>query len=814
LEKDDWEISKFPNSKFHNQIMFKNYFKTAWRNLVNNKVYSALNILGLATGMAVALLIGLWVYYQFSYDRFLPAYEQAYSVKLKTDNNGIINVNASTPLPLADAIKQNVPGVKYVAQPNWIANHLLMNGDKKIFQNGAMEGSDFLKIFQYPFLKGNSNTALQDAYSIVLTESTAKALFGNEDAMNKTVRFDNYHDLKVTGILKDIPSNSTLQFNFIIPFSYAVQNFSWVKENFSNWRNNSFETFVALQPNISYAQVEPLLRELEKKYNPEDYKVNKAEVMLQPLKDWHLYSDYRNGVAGGFIDYVKMFSIIGLLVLIIACINFMNLSTARSEKRAKEVGIRKSVGSHRSSLIYQFLIEAIFTSFIAFLFSLLFVVLVLPAFNSLTKSNISIPYSNIFFWLIIISYVLLTGLLAGSRPAFYLSSFNPVKVLKGTFQPGKTASLPRKILVVLQFSCSIALIISTIIVYQQIEYAKQRPAGYNANLLVSTDVSGSLQQNYGALKNEMLQSDLVTSVTKSSSPITDIWANQRIDNWEGKLPGESLDISTVGVSDADYFKTMGMQIISGRNFTGSLGADSLTVLLNEAAVKRMRFKQPLNQIITWHDVPQRVKVVGIVKDAVMASPFADPQPTIFAYTPDWSNVITYRLSPTVNTQTAIVKLTEIFNKYNPAYPFQYHFVDESYAAKFDIEMLIGKLAGLFAGLAIFISCLGLFGLTAYMAEQRTKEIGIRKVLGASVPQVWMLLSKEFVVLIVISCVIASPVAYYYLHNWLQQYDYRITINPFVFIIAGIAAIVITIITISFQSIKAAIANPVKSLRTE
>ncbi|HYJ62926.1 MAG TPA: FtsX-like permease family protein [Parafilimonas sp.] len=689
-----------------------------------------------------------------------------------------------------------------------------MNGDKKIFQNGAMEGSDFLKIFQYPFLKGNSNTALQDAYSIVLTESTAKALFGNEDAMNKTVRFDNYHDLKVTGILKDIPSNSTLQFNFIIPFSYAVQNFSWVKENFSNWRNNSFETFVALQPNISYAQVEPLLRELEKKYNPEDYKVNKAEVMLQPLKDWHLYSDYRNGVAGGFIDYVKMFSIIGLLVLIIACINFMNLSTARSEKRAKEVGIRKSVGSHRSSLIYQFLIEAIFIAFIAFLFSLLFVVLVLPAFNSLTKSNISIPYNNTFFWLIIISYVLLVGLLAGSRPAFYLSSFNPVKVLKGTFQPGKTASLPRKILVVLQFSCSIALIISTIIVYQQIEYAKQRPAGYNANLLVSTDVSGSLQQNYEALKNEMLQSGLVTSVTKSSSPITDIWANQRIDNWEGKLPGESLDISTVGVSDADYFKTMGMQIISGRNFTGSLGADSLTVLLNEAAVKRMRFKQPLNQIITWHDVPQRVKVVGIVKDAVMASPFADAQPTIFAYTPDWSNVITYRLSPTVNTQTAIVKLTEIFNKYNPAYPFQYHFVDESYAAKFDIEMLIGKLAELFAGLAIFISCLGLFGLAAYMAEQRTKEIGIRKVLGASVPQVWTLLSKEFVVLIVISCVIASPVAYYYLHNWLQQYDYRITINPFVFIIAGIAAIVITIITISFQSIKAAIANPVKSLRTE
>jgi len=484
-----------------------------------------------------------------------------------------------------------------------------------------------------------------------------------------------------------------LQFNYIVPFNYALQNYDWVNQERLNWRNNSCETFVALEPNVSYEQIEPALRELEKKYNPEDYKVNKAEVMLQPLKDWHLYSDYKNGVAGGFIDYVKMFSIIGLLVLIIACINFMNLSTARSEKRAKEVGIRKSVGSHRGSLIYQFLIEAVFTTFIAFLFALLFVVLALPAFNMLTKSNIRVPYNNIFFWLIITGYILLTGLLAGSRPAFYLSSFNPIKVLKGTFRAGKGASLSRKVLVVMQFSCSVALIISTIIVYQQIKYAKERPAGYNANLLVSTDISGSLQQNYEALKNEMLQSGAVTSVTKSSSPVTDIWSSQRIDNWEGKLPDESLALSIVAVSDADYFRTMGMQIINGRNFTGSLDADSLTVLLNEAAVRLMHYKQPLNQIITWHfPAPQHVKVVGIVKDAVMASPFADAQPTIFAYTPNWSNFITYRLSPTVNTQTAIAQLTDIFNKYNPAYPYQYYFVDESYAAKLDFETLIGKLA--------------------------------------------------------------------------------------------------------------------------
>ena len=794
--------------------MFKNYVKTAWRGLLKNKAYSAINILGLATGMAVSLMIGLWVYYQFSYDRFLPGYQEAYSVKLRTSNNGIINVDAGTPLPLAEAIKQNVPGIKYVSQPNWIASHLLSNGKKKIFQNGAIEGIDFLKIFQYPFLEGNSNTALQDPYSIVLSQSTAKALFGNEDAMNKTVRFDNSQNLKVTGILKDLPSNSTLQFNYIVPFSYALQNYSWLSKDMDNWRDNSFETFVALEPNVSYDQVDPVLRELEKKYNPEDYKVNRAEVIMQPLKDWHLYSDYKNGVAAGFIDYVKMFAIIGLLVLIIACINFMNLSTARSEKRAREVGIRKSVGSLRSSLIYQFLIEAILTALIAFLLALLFVELLLPAFNSLTQSDIIIPYHNVFFWVIITAYVFITGLLAGSRPAFYLSSLNPVKVLKGTFKAGKASSLSRKILVILQFSCSIALMISTIIIYQQIEYAKKRPAGYNENLLVNTDISGSLQQNYEALKNDMLQSGMVTTVTKSSSPVTDIWGNQRIDNWEGKLPGESLNLSTVAVSDADYFKTMGMQIISGRNFRGLPGADSLSVLLNEAAVKRMRYKQPLNQTITWHDVPQRVRVVGIVKDAVMTSPFSDAQPTIFAYNPEWANVITYRLAPTVNTHTAIARLSEIFNKYNPAYPYEYHFTDESYAAKFDFEILIGRLAGIFAALAIFISCLGLFGLAAYMAEQRTKEIGIRKVLGASVPHVWILLSKEFIVLVVISCIIASPAAYYYLYAWLQQYDYRITINPLVFILAGVAAILITIITISFQAIKAAMANPVKSLRTE
>lgn len=795
--------------------MLKNYFKTAWRNLVHNKVYSALNILGLAIGMTVSLLIGLWVYYQFSYDRFLPGYQQAYQVWVKTTTNGGTGVQNTTPLPLATAIKNDVPGVKYVTQTEWFNSHSLVTADKKLYLRGAEAGEDFLKIFQFPLLEGNAAAVLQDPSSIVLTQSTAKALFGDEEPVGKTIRIDNDYNAKVTGVLKDLPGNSSLQFNFVLAFSYSLQNYEWVSRNLNNWRNSSWQTFVALQPGVSYAQIAPALSQLQEKYNPGDYKIYQTKPFLHPLKDWHLYSDFRNGVAvGGFIDYVKMFSIIGLLVLFIACINFMNLSTARSERRAREVGVRKAIGSQRKDLILQFLVESFAITFIAFVISLLFTTLVLPSFNILTGTKLVIPWSNAVFWMVMISYVLFTGLLAGSRPAFYLSSFHPVKVLKGAIQAGRSATLSRKVLVVLQFSCSIALIISTIIIYQQIQHAKDRPIGYDADRLMMTDASADLKKNYDAFKNELLSSGIVSAVTKSSSPATDIWADQRIDDWQGKQAGESLNLATVAVSDADYFKTMGMQLEKGTNWTGNLAADSLHVILNEAAVIRMRYKEPLNQVITWHDVPQRVKVIGIVKNSLMASPFSPAAPTIFIYDPGWGNIITYRLAPHVNTQAAITRLTTIFNKYNPSYPYLYKFVDQSYASKFGLENLIGKLAGLFAALAIFISCLGLFGLAAYMAEQRTKEIGIRKVLGASISQVWFLLSKDFIVLVLISCLIASPIALYFLRDWLLKYEYRISIGPLVFVVAALVALVITLLTISFQAIKAALANPVNSLRSE
>ncbi|MGN7818940.1 ABC transporter permease [Chitinophaga sp. 22536] len=791
--------------------MLLNYFKTAWRSLTNNKAYSALNIFGLAIGMAVALLIGLWVYYQFSFDRFLPGHQHTSQVMYKTVYNGDILTQRSTSYPLAEVLKKEVPGIRYVVQTDWTAWHGLVAKEKKLYLNGVTAGPDFLKVFEYPLLRGKAGDVLNDMHSIVLTASTAKALFGDTDPLDQIVRLDNQTDLKVTGILEDIPSNSTFRFNYIVPLDYMVKVLHWGTQ----WGNNSFQTFVSLEPHASFDQVSANMRMLLKKYSVEEYSIARSELFMQPMSQWHLQADFKNGVvSGGLLDYVKMFSFIGLLVLLIACINFMNLSTARSEKRAREVGIRKAIGSHRNDLVFQFLLESLMITLISFVISLVLVQVALPSFNALTNSNIRIPYDSAVFWGILTVYVLLTALLAGGRPAFYLSSFQPVKVLKGTLHTGKAAALPRKVLVMVQFTCSVALMITTIVIYQQIQHAKDRPKGYDTQRLMMTDNSPDMNRNYDALKNDLLQTGVVSSVTKSSSPVTGIWVTNNIREWQGKQPGESLELGTTAVSDADYFKTTGMTVIAGRTFAGNLASDTDYIVLNESAVKRMRFKDPINQIIRWSEPRKTQKVIGVVKDALMGSPYSSVPPCMFLYNPDWANVITYRLAPGVPTDKAIAALTPVFNKHNPFYSYRYQFVNDAYADKFGFETLVGNLAGVFAILAIFISCLGLFGLAAYMAEQRTKEIGIRKVLGASISQVWLLLSKDFVVLAVLSCIAAAPLTWYLLHRWLQQYEYRINISAGVLFVTALGAVAITIVTVSFQSIRAALADPVKSLKAE
>ncbi len=790
--------------------MFKSYFKVGWRHLTRSTGFTLLNVLGLATGMSVAWLIGLWVHYQYSYDKFLPAYKQLYQVQRNFNDNGDTVTFTNTSLKLADALRAQVPEIEYVAESDLMESHGLMTGDKKIYTKGAQVGGDFLKMFQYPLLSGHVNTVFKDPYSIVLTQSTAKALFGNENPVGKLVRFDNKNDLKVTGILEDLPPASTLQFNFLVPFSYYEQTEYWVKEGrTADFSYNAFQQFVRLKPGAKYAQVAAKIKDMEKTETNNINAMN-TDVILQPLQHWHLYSTYENGKeAGGMIQYVKMFGIIGLLVYLIACMNFINLTTARSEKRAKEVGVRKAIGSLRKHLIIQFLSETFSLSFIAFVISILATLSVLPAFNALSGTKIKIPFSMPLFWLVGIGSVFITTFIAGIVPALYLSSFTPVKVLKNNRQAGKAASLPRKILVVTQFSCSVALIISTIVIYKQIHYAKDRPIGYNINRIMVTDLNSDLAYRYRAIKSELLQNNIAESVSAASSPATDILWHSHIDDWPGKYPGETVAVATIQTAE-DYFKTLHITVKAGRDFI--MDADTSNAILNEAAVKRLRLTQPLDKIISWQG--RTLRIIGVVNNALMISPFAHPEPILFLYHPSYENFLIYRLPPLTKMHEAIIKLTDVFNKYNPAFPYTYQFADQSYAAKFNLEVLIGKLAGLFAGLAIFISCLGLFGLAAYIAEQRTKEIGIRKVLGASVSQLWLLLSKEFILLVVLSCTIASPIAFYFLHNWLLGYAYRVRIGAEVFIAAAVLSVFITVITISFQSIKAAMANPVKSLRTE
>ncbi len=791
--------------------MIRNYLKTAWRNISRSKGYSALNILGLATGMAVTLLIGLWGHNEWSFNRFLPEYRKLYQVRSNYSMDGVVSTENSTPLKLSEVLRTQIPEIEFVSETDWFGNHGLKVADKKLYVNGGQVQEDFLKLFQFPLLLGNADRVLKDPYSIVLTESTARALFGDEDPINKTIRFDNKNDLKVTGVLKDPPANSSFQFHFLAPFSYFEQTEPWVKtmRSMPFGSGNAFQQFVRLKPGVSYAQVAAKIKNLQK--GGDDLNANSTEVVLQPIQDWHLYTEYKNGVpTGGYIEYLRLFGIIGFFVLSIACINFVNLTTARSEKRAREVGIRKAIGSQRQDLIIQFLAESFMLVVFAFVLCIILVQLSLPAFNALTNNQISIPYSNGWFWVLMATCICVTSLAAGSRPAFYLSSFQPVRVLKGSLHIGKLATLPRKVLVVLQFTCSIALIISTFIVYQQIQYAKNRPTGYDLNRLMMTGMSEDLVNNYTALKNELLQTGIAESVTTASAPAANIYLHDDISNWPGKNAGERMSMGVIWVNK-DYFKTLGMKIQQGMDFNGV--SDKTTVILNEAAVTRLGLKQPLKQTL---DYDTTRTIIGVVKDALTQSPFnpADPTMFLYDYAPASQSVVMYRLSSRISTMDAINRLTSIFNKYNPSYPYDYQFADESYAQKFNLEMLIGKMAAIFAGLAIFISSLGLFGLATYMAEQRNKEIGIRKVLGASIGQVWLLLTKDFVLLVLISCVIASPLALYFLQNWLDQYNYRINIGPWVFVAAGVVAIAITIITISFQTIRAAIANPVRTLRTD
>ena len=800
--------------------MIQNYLKIALRNLTRNKVYSFINIAGLAVGMAVAMLIGLWIYDEVSANKHFKNYETLYQVKMHQTFDGHTGTQEALPYPTGRELKTKYPDFQGVAMCDWGAKSSLALGNKKLSKFGHFLGEEGVVMFSLNILKGDKNP-LHDPYSIVLTEETAKAFFGNQDPIGKILKFDNKTDVKVTAVVSKQPHNSSLTFEYLLPWSLLEEIYPPLKTEYSNWGNNSFIVYAQLRPEADLVKVNAKIKDMVRnnfKDNKLMYNTVKPVVFIHPVSKWKLYYNFENGInTGGFIKYVRLFGILGLLVLIIACINFMNLSTARSEKRAKEVGIRKAVGSVRGQLIGQFLSESLLISFVAFFFALLLVSLSLPFFNTLTEKEMSLQLSNPLFWAIIIIFTILTGLLAGSYPAFYLSSFNPVRVLKGNLHVGKSGSLPRKILVVVQFACSVVLMIGTIIIYQQVSHGKDRPVGYNKNGLISMTWTEDINQHYEAIKNELINSGAVMSITKSNSEPTDVSSNNGGWEWKGSQENDKGIMFSRVTTSYDYVKTMGIKLVAGRDFSEQFASDSSGVILNEAAVKRMDLgKKSVDDAVGENLVCQGkpMHVIGVIPDIQMESPFRPISPLTITFNRTWIRFLILRMNPKMSVSEAIKKMKPILEKYNPGFPFDYKFADEQYARKFNYEELVGKLAAIVAFIAIFISCLGLFGLASFMAEQRTKEIGVRKVLGASVFNFWQLLSKDFVTLVLIACAIAVPIAYYAMNEWLKDYQYKISIGAGVFILVVVLAIVITLLTVSYQAIRAALANPVKSLRTE
>ena len=794
--------------------MLKNYFKIAWRNLRKNKTSSVINVSGLAVGMAVVMLIGLWIWDEISFDKNNKNYNRIAAVMQNINQNGRIDTWDGLPYPVAADLRMNFKDdFKAVSILNW-ANSILLYDNKPLSQDGLYVEAEGPAMLDLRMIKGDLN-ALKNPDAILLSESSANAIFGNDDPINKTITVENI-PAKVSGVYKDFPSNSTYHGQkFITSWDMKLKIVPWLKTMDDPWGRNSFQVLVQLNDHADLKNVSAKIKDEKMKNIREGERNAKPQLFLQPMSRWHLFSEFKNGVnSGGRITFVWWFGIIGAFVLFLACINFMNLSTARSEKRAKEVGIRKAVGSLRTQLISQFLSESVLVALLAFILSMLIVSLSLSSFNSIAGKNIALPIDQPYFWLISLCFTLFTGVLAGSHPAFYLSSFKPVKVLKGVFLVGKFSSLPRKVLVVLQFTVSVILIIGTVVIYRQIQFAKNRPVGYNRNgiVMIWMHLYG-VRSHFDALRNDLKNTGAVEEIAESGMPVTDVYNTNGGMSWRGKPAGSSNDFPMNSVS-FDYGKVIGWKIIEGRDFSRDFPADSTSFLLNESAVKYMGFKNPIGEQITFND-GVAFTVVGVVKDFVMESPYSPVRPSLFRIVRgNNGGLLNVKINPNVSAHEALSKIENVLKKFNPSQPFSYKFADEEYAKKFGDEERIGNLATVFATLAIFISCLGLFGLASFVAEQRTKEIGVRKVLGASVFNLWKLLSKDFVVLVFISLLIASPIAYYFMHSWLQGYQYRTDLSWWIFASAAVGALLITIITVSFQAIKAALMNPVKSLRSE
>jgi putative ABC transport system permease protein len=805
--------------------MLRNYIKIAWRILVKHKTSALINISGLTIGMAVAILIGLWVWDELSYNKSFKNYDHIAQVMTHETFDGKSETSINQVRPLEFEFREKYgSSFKHIVMAFRAGDHILSYGEQKLSRTGQFMQAGAPDMFSLEIIEGTKD-GLRDPASIIISSSTAESLFGKTTALNKAIRIDNRMDVKITGVYKDLPYNTEFaDLKFIAPWDLLMANGEpWMAEARDDWGEHSFLMYVQISPNTTFESVSQRVKNSVYDNVDAEHKKFQPRIFLNSMNRWHLYSKWENGEnVGGRIQFVWLFGIIGVFVLLLACINFMNLGTARSEKRAKEVGVRKAMGCKRSELIKQFLSESFLVVLLSFVFALLLVVFCLPWFNELADKNISMIWDNAWLWLSSLAFIVLTSLVSGSYPAFYLSSFDAEKVFKGSFRAGRFASLPRRVLVVLQFTVSIILIIGTIIVFRQIQHAKNRPIGYSSERLINIRVkSPDLKKKFEALSAELKSNGVAVETALSSSPLTGISSSNSDFEWKGKNPNKVEEFGVIWVSH-DYGKTIGWQFKDGRDFSRKFASDvtdmdsepsqPMNIIVNEAAAKYMNMKNPVGEIVKWEHITFRV--VGLVKDMVMESPYTPTKQTLYFVNTDRAKEWIYiKLNPKASTGDALSKLEASFKKLVPSVPFEYEFADEEYGRKFEAEERIGTLASVFASIAIFISCLGLLGLVSFVAEQRSKEISIRKVLGATILSLWSLLSKEFLVLVSISCLLAFPVSWYFLHQWLQGYAYRTEISWWVFAVAGGFGVSIALLTVSFQAVKAAVANPIKNLRT-
>jgi ABC-type antimicrobial peptide transport system permease subunit len=762
--------------------MIKNYFKIAWRSLINNKLYSAINIGGLGIGMAVSFMLLLYVYNEFTFDAFHQNKDRIYKVMRNQPANGEINTGDATPMQVAGALLKDYPEVEAAARTNEGYDQLFNYNNKPLKFNLMSADPSFLNIFTLDFVKGNKTDAFKDPSSVLMTESAVKALFGDKNPIGQTVKLNGSQLVKVTAVIKDLPQNSSFKFKALIPWSLYENMQAWVKT--SSWGNYSFSTYAMLKPSVNVAALNSKIKGLIGHNDPRN---KENQLFLYLFKNYHLHSEFKNGVnTGGSIEYVRLFLFLAIGILLIACINFMNLSTARSERRSREVGIRKVVGARRIAIIQQFLGESVLTALLAFLVGMITMTLLLPYFNEIINKQLTIPYHTYWAWIIAIGVTLVTGLLAGSYPALFLSSFKPVKVLKGYNSGGKKTLHSRQILVVVQFVFATCLILSSILIYKQISYIKNRPVGYTQNGLLELGLEGNMYKEFENFRRDAISSGAIVDGAATSMSIANANSSSWGIKWPGQLPGEDkIPIDQIAVS-YHFTSTYGLTVLQGRDFAEDRLSDTLSLMLNEAAVKMMRLKAPLGQIVQWQG--KDCTVIGVVKNFVWASPYEPVKPAIIGFDKGWAGQIEY--------------------------PFQYKFVDERFNGKFKTEKLLGTLSSSFTILAIVISCLGLFGLASFSAEQRKKEISIRKVLGASISSLWFNLSKEFLQLVIISFLIGAAISWYYMNRWLAQYTYRTDVSWWVFIATMGVSIMVCLVTVSWQAIKAALSNPAKNLKNE